>query len=349
MSSVGVVIPCYRYGHLLAESVGSALEQTGVDVRVLIIDDASGDGSADIARDLAARDSRVEVIEHAVNRGHIATYNEGLLDWCRTDYVALLSADDRLTPGALQRAAALLDAHPQVGFVYGRSVRFSDSAALPPARTVGTGWRVYEGQKWLKRRFRDGNGCITSPEVVVRASLQQRIGGYRPELPHTGDIEMWMRFAAHSDVGYLRGVDQAYYRVHGNNMSRSVYEEDAGLRDLEQRRAAYEVLLADFGQLVPRAVQRDATVRRKLAREALYRASRAYDKGATSTVPVDRLLSFAEQTAPTADRLLAHRTLRLRQRIGARRMRYLRPFVLSPVVRRARQWWWWNSWERRGI
>ena len=55
MSSVSVVIPCYRYGHYLADCVGSALDgQDGVDVRVLIIDDASPDDSADAARALEA-------------------------------------------------------------------------------------------------------------------------------------------------------------------------------------------------------------------------------------------------------------------------------------------------------
>ena len=56
-------------------------DQEGVDVRVLIIDDASPDDSAEVAKKIAARDPRVEVVVHATNRGHIATYNEGLLDW----------------------------------------------------------------------------------------------------------------------------------------------------------------------------------------------------------------------------------------------------------------------------
>jgi len=51
MSSVSVVIPCYNYGHFLEEAVTSVLDdQEGVDVRVLIIDDASSDDSADVAR-----------------------------------------------------------------------------------------------------------------------------------------------------------------------------------------------------------------------------------------------------------------------------------------------------------
>src|SRR5215471_13341349 len=51
----------------------------------------------------------------------IATYNEGI-DWVSADYMLLLSADDYLLPGALDRAAAVLDAHLEVGFVFGRAV-----------------------------------------------------------------------------------------------------------------------------------------------------------------------------------------------------------------------------------
>src|ERR1700738_5097729 len=110
MSSVSVVIPCYNYGHFLEEAVGSALTgQDGVDVRVLIIDDASPDDSAQQAHRIAAADPRVEVRVHETNKRHIATYNEGLLEWADGVYVALLSADDRLAPGAPGRAGAPLD------------------------------------------------------------------------------------------------------------------------------------------------------------------------------------------------------------------------------------------------
>ena len=100
MSTVNVVIPCYNYGEFLPECVASVLDdQPGCDVRVLIIDDASNDGSAVVAKGIAAADSRVEVIIHPANKGHIATYNEGLLEWADGGYSVLLDADDRLTPG----------------------------------------------------------------------------------------------------------------------------------------------------------------------------------------------------------------------------------------------------------
>ena len=63
MTSVSVLIPCYKYGHFLEDAVSSVLEnQEGVDVRALILDDASPDDSADMARKIAARDPRVRLI-----------------------------------------------------------------------------------------------------------------------------------------------------------------------------------------------------------------------------------------------------------------------------------------------
>src|SRR6516165_1169262 len=221
MSSVSVVIPCYNYGHYLRDAVASVLSgQEGVDVRVLLIDDASTDDSAEVAQKIAADDDRVEVIIHSVNRKNLATYNEGLLEWADGDYSVLLDADDRLTPGALRRAADLMDANPSVGFVYGHPLHFREGVPLPQARTSVQGWTIWPGHWWVERRFRAAVNCITTPEVMVLTSVQKQVGGYDLRLPHAGDLEMWMRLAAHSDVGYVRGVDQALYRMHDSNMTK---------------------------------------------------------------------------------------------------------------------------------
>lgn len=350
MSSVSVVIPCYRYGHFLEQSVGSALTgQDGVDVKVLIIDDCSPDDSAEAARRIAKADPRVEVLVHERNQGHLKTYNEGLLGWADGDYTVLLSADDRLTPGSLVRAARLLDAHPEVGFCYGHPVDFESEHALPPARTQDAGWSVWPGKWWLERRFRAGHGCITSPEVMVRTDLQKKLGGYDPRLPHSGDIEMWMRFAAHADVGYLKGVDQAYYRVHSASMSKTDFAGQ--LDDLRQRKAAYQVALEKSTDTLDQA-ERDrlaGIVHRKLAAQALWRASRAYDRGRTGVVPVDELVAFAAECWPQYRALPEYRGLSVRRRIGSTAMPYLQPLVLSAFVHKGRERLWWRTWKRTGI
>ena len=345
MPTVSVVIPCYNYGRFLGDCVRSALDQDGVDVRVLIIDDASPDGSAEVAERLAAEDDRIEVRRHAVNRGHIATYNEGLLEWADGDYSVLISADDLLTPGSLARAAAVLEAHPTVGFVYGHSRYWIDTEPLPAPRLTPTGMTVWSGRDWLRIVCGLGHSVVTSPEVMVRTSVQQAIGGYLPELPHTGDAEMWMRFAVHSDVAFIKGVDQAYYRIHGTQMT----TERVPLVDLQQRRAAYAALFDAYGDRVPDADRLARRAYRRMAKEALWRACRAYERRRMDTTPIDELVEFARSAYPRADRLPEYWGLRWRQKVGPEVCPYLQPIMVSAVHRRVRNQLWWRRWARQGI
>ena len=167
-----------------------------MDVRVLIIDDASTDDTPEVAAALAAEDARVEFRRHAVNRGHIATFNEGL-EWISGDYNLLLSADDLLVPGALSRACQLFDAHPQVGLVHGGCQSFHADKPLPSPR-VTTGEprsQIRDGIDWLESVCERGDTILWTPTAIVRTSVQRRLGKYRPELPLTTDLEMWMRIA----------------------------------------------------------------------------------------------------------------------------------------------------------
>jgi glycosyltransferase involved in cell wall biosynthesis len=346
MSSVSVVIPCYNYGHFLRDATNSVLTgQDGTELRVLVIDDASTDNSVEVAKAIAEEDPRVEVVAHSVNRGNIATYNEGLLEWADGDYTVLLSADDRLAPGSLPRAVQLLDTNQRVGFAYGHPVHYREGEPLPTPRTEVRGWSIWPGQWWVERRFRSAVNCITSPEVVVRTSLQKKVGGYDPRLPHTADLEMWMRLAAHADVGYVQGVDQAFYRLHGQNMS-----VDRNLVvDLRQRQLAFDALLETCGERLANPDHLYRAAHRKLSREAIWHASRGYDRGKTDRCPVEELVAFALDCWPEIARGSAYRGLRLRQAVGPRWMPYLQPFIWSAVAHKIGNKRWWRAWERHGI
>jgi glycosyltransferase involved in cell wall biosynthesis len=305
---------------------------------VLIIDDASPDDSADVARKIAARDERVDVIVHTANKGNIATFNEGLLEWADGDYCALLSADDRLTPGALRRARDLLDANPSVGYVYGHALWVTDGAPLPTARVAMRGWSVWPGTWWLERRFRQGENPITSSEVVMRTSLLKRVGGFDPRLPHAADMELWMRLAANSDVGFVRRADQAYYRLHQQNMRKGY----SWLADLRERRLVFETVLNRYGETLPQAERQSAIVRRQLAQEALWDAGRAYRSREADQRQVDELTAFAVDCWPEVTRQPMYRTLQSRKHIGPRAAAFM-------FTHKAQWWARRRSWKYRGV
>jgi glycosyltransferase involved in cell wall biosynthesis len=259
---VSVVVPCHNYGRFLRDCVESVLVQRTVDVDVLIVNDASTDDSAATAEALAAGDERVRVHHNPVNLGHIASYNVGF-SLVTGEFVMLLSADDLLVPGALARAVALLEAHPSVGFAYGWSVPFHQ-APLPPARTRTRSWSIWSGTGWVADRCRRGCNVIRSSDAVVRRSVLDQVGGYREDLPHSGDFEWWMRAALAADVGMVCGADQIYYRLHGRNMSRTAYA--GALVNLREAQRAFDAALAGGGEA--RVAMRQLA-HRTLARQAV--------------------------------------------------------------------------------
>lgn len=357
---VSVVIPSYNYGRFLRDCIESVLAQTGVELDVLVVDNASDDDSPAIASALAAADPRVSVVLHETNLGHIASFNEGL--WAVSgEYVVLLCADDMLPPGSLARAAALLEAQPSVGFVYGRPVEFCHAPPSSPPLAVKS-WTVWSGRQWLDLRCRSGVCCIRHPEVMMRASVLRSVGGFRPELPHTGDFELWMRLSAVSDVGRVNGPDQGWYRIHPQSLRQNI---DGGcLTDLRQRRDAFAWAFEGRGGLVPDAVLLQESARRALAAEALDQACRAYDRGrpdrwapwgrrghgdGCAGVPVDELVGFALEAWPDAEDLPQWRRFSRRRRLSLRHAQLVPPFVFSNAIRRASEELRARRWRRSGV
>jgi glycosyltransferase involved in cell wall biosynthesis len=315
VSTVSVIVPCYNYGRFLPECVGSVLSQKGVDVQVLVIDDASPDGSAHVALELG-RDPRVQVVCHELNRGHIATYNEGLA-WADGDYVLLLSADDYLTEGSLARAAAVLDAHPSVGLVYGQAV--PDGGMPTNARERH---RVVGGRDWIAERCWQMDNPVPTPTAVVRTSLQHRLGGYRPDSPYAGDLEMWLRLAAYADVVELH-ADQAIYRQHGTNMS--VEWVTALKGTFEHSRRAYETVLTEHAAAIPDATALIEVVRRQVARRALRMATSRYCRGEFDPSIVPWLESHAAEIYAGYRRLPEWWALQLCKTMGRRAAAHIGP------------------------
>jgi glycosyltransferase involved in cell wall biosynthesis len=221
LRSIDVVIPNYNYGRHLRGCVESVLSQ-GVDaLRVLIIDNASTDNSAAVAREIAAADPRVELRLRRKNQGPHASFNEGI-DWARSDYFLILCSDDMLAPGALKSAIDAMEEHPEVHLTYG-ATRFvvDDEAAVTVSEQQQPEWKIDEGSAFLRSLCKSGRNFVSGPTVVVRTAIQKRVGHYNVALTHTDDLEMWLRISLHGAVAATDRV-QAIARVHASNQSATV-------------------------------------------------------------------------------------------------------------------------------
>jgi glycosyltransferase involved in cell wall biosynthesis len=257
------------------------------------------------------RDSRVTLLRHITNKGHIETYNEGI-EWASAEYSLLLSADDYLLPGALQRAVDLMDAHPELGFTFGKAIVLHGHRSKIQAHAVAhrTGWRIMAGVDFIQSS--GARDMVPTPTAVVRTQLQKRLGGYSPDLPHTGDMEMWFRLAAHSSVGVLEAY-QAIYRRHGANMS-SALRRQGFICDLRQRKAALDCFFQSWSSPLPKPQQLYQRCTRSLASDAIRLASAAFNEGEIEMCK--QLADYALILCPQLKRSFRWTRLTWKRRLG---------------------------------
>ena len=98
---ISVVVPIYNVEKYVRESIESILDQTFVDFELIIVDDASPDGSLEICQNLAQYDTRIKIIRHTYNQGLGAARNTGMYQ-SRGRYIAFLDSDDLMIPTALE-------------------------------------------------------------------------------------------------------------------------------------------------------------------------------------------------------------------------------------------------------
>jgi glycosyltransferase involved in cell wall biosynthesis len=269
----------------------------------------------------------VEYRRHQVNQRHIATYNEGL-DWATGAYTLLLSADDLLAPDALARAVSFMDRYSDVGFVYGAQICFRDQVPPPTERQtlMESGWQIIPGLEFIENCCMTGSNPVTTPTVVVRTQVLKATGGYRSDLPHTADMELWFRLALKAPVGTMLAI-QAYKRMHDENMQYLYVDRTIG--DLQQRQAAFDVLFREHGSELPDLGRLQKLAARSLSSEAFWAASEAFERSELDGSR--KLLDFALATDPELRSRPEWTRFSIKRWLGPRVWRVLHP--LASLVR----------------
>ncbi len=159
-------------------------------------------------------------------------------------------------------------------------------------------------------------------------------------------MEMWLRAAAISDVGWVGGADQAYYRVHTSSMQRTVH---AGfLFDLEGRRKAFRSAFSKEAGQVDGADQLREAARHSLALTAIQHARRVQDSGKTKLDPPEAYCRFASSLHPKVVQSKIWRAVQ-RNRAGGKGLPGRPARRLRSVIREVMDRLAWRRWWRTGI
>jgi GT2 family glycosyltransferase len=203
---VSVVVTCHNQAQFLAEAIESVLAQTYPWIEVIVIDDGSGDNSAEVA----ARYPGVKVVPQT-NRGLAAARNRGLLE-STGEYVVFLDADDRLRAHAAEVAVVQLQKHPDCPFVAGRFQPLSsDGSRLAPYSVEANGAEHY-------LTLLTKNHISMHATVTYRRGFLVGEGGFNTRLAACEDYELYLRLARRLQIHVFDDV-VAEYRIHAQSMS----------------------------------------------------------------------------------------------------------------------------------
>ena len=192
LPNVSVCIPAYRGEHFLAETMRSVLEQTYADFELVVVDNASPDGTGEIARSF--RDPRVRVVTN--EKTIPATDNwRRAVELCSAPLVKLVCADDLLHPRCLELQVMAMEADPGLAMVAARRHMIDESSrVLVPGRGLKGLIGVRSGVEVARRVVRSGVNPIGEPgSVLFRKADYTAVGGWSSLRPFTMDLDLWMR------------------------------------------------------------------------------------------------------------------------------------------------------------
>lgn len=214
VATISVVIPCYNAERYIGATLRSVLAQSLRPAEVIVVDDGSSDGSADVVR---SGFPGVTLLRQP-NQGVAAARNHGI-EHAGGDWIAFVDADDIWLPGKLAAQWALLQAHPEARIAYSAwQVWQSTEPEPPPELLAELAARADDAARW-----QGASGwiypellldCVVwTSTVLAQRSLLRELGGFDAALRIGEDYDLWLRA---SRVTPILRVPRpgALYRLH---------------------------------------------------------------------------------------------------------------------------------------
>jgi len=201
---VSIVVPCYGGERFIQASLESCLNQTYRNIEIIYVDDCSPDRSIEIAREVAARDPRVHIVQRSTNGGISRAFNTGYAV-AKGTYFTRLAQDDVYYPNAIDTMVRFFGAcPPDVGLIYGGMDQIDEDGNVvkmlpinPPATGLLPADRIGLAVMW-------------------RADVARKIGEFDPRMDCAEDYDYWLRIAVRYRIAKIDGPPLLGYRRHPN-------------------------------------------------------------------------------------------------------------------------------------
>jgi len=201
---VSVICLCYNHKPFVEECIDSVLNQTHKQIEIIIVDDASTDGSKEVIEKVISNHPEITFLNLKENQGSCKAFNKGLAQ-AKGDFIVDLATDDVLLPERIEKQLTLFD---KLGRDYG--VVHTNARYVDEAGNKLRDHTRYLKQKGLVRSIPEGDVykqvlCryfISSPTMLVRKEVFDQLGGYDEQLVYE-DFDFWVRSARNWKYAYI--------------------------------------------------------------------------------------------------------------------------------------------------
>lgn len=190
MPRVSVVIPAYNRADTLPDALDSLLAQTYADFEVIVVDDGSTDNTKSVVEAYCKKDSRI-ICYCQENKERSAARNQGIR-LSRGEYITFLDADDVYFPEKIEKQVAVLDSVKDSDFVYCHYKAMDRRGN--PVKSGAPSVCLLSGNIYPDI-LRFTGASITTPSVMMRKTLLDKIGGFDETMNSHEDFDLWRRAA----------------------------------------------------------------------------------------------------------------------------------------------------------
>ena len=222
---INVLIPAYNAASFIGEALESIAAQTRLPDNVIVVDDGSKDGTADIVEAFARTSPMPLKLIRQPNSGASKARNNGIKEM-REGWVAFLDADDLWLPNNLAVLEETARAAPNAVAAFGDGVYFSkhgpDSAPFSRAKAIAAGEPLPEsGLFLLGQRLFTGllpGSFIIPSSFMVRTAVLQAVGGFNTDILYHADRLLMLQLSKAGDFVFVDRV-LSRNRIHENNIT----------------------------------------------------------------------------------------------------------------------------------
>ena len=237
---ISVLMPVYNGEKFLTEAIDSVLNQSFKNFELIIVNDGSTDGSAEIIK--RYNDNRIVVITHKKNMGLVYSLNEGV-SLCKSEYLARMDGDDISEKNRFKTQIEYLNDHTEVGLC-GTWAKSINEAGIIVDYMIPPNNLLSRYNFWKP-------GVIIHPTLMIRTELLKKYG-YGNQYDRAEDYDLWMRMGKDGVVIRNIPIFLYRYRINPNGISNSnrAEQEESSFRAFKDSFSSVCLNIEEYRSLV---------------------------------------------------------------------------------------------------